>query len=77
MGLLANLLLLPVKGPADGALWVARKIAEAAESERNDPAALRAALREAERRLLDGSLSEEAYDEIEDDILRRLKAAAP
>ena len=76
MGLLRTLLLLPVKGPLDGTLWVAGKLAEQVEAERNSPAALRAALAEAERQLLDGTLSEEAYDEIEDDLLERLQEAS-
>lgn len=75
MGLLSSLLLLPVKGPGDGVIWVANKLAEQVERERNSPAALRAALTEAERQLLSGELSEEAYDEIEDDLLARLKLA--
>lgn len=75
MGLLSTLLTAPVSGPTKGVLWVARRIAEQAEAERNSPAALRAALAEAEARLLAGDLSEAAYDEIEDDLLARLGAA--
>lgn len=75
MGLISTLLFLPVKGPSSGVLWVASKLAEQAETQRNNPAVLREALAEAEQRLLAGELSEEAYDVIEDDILLRLKTA--
>lgn len=75
MGLLRSILALPIKAPVSGPLWIARQIAEAAEKERNDPARLRAALREAEAALLAGDLSEEAYDAIEDDLLARLRGA--
>ncbi|ODM43531.1 gas vesicle protein GvpG [Cereibacter johrii] len=76
MGLLTSLLTLPVRGPFDGTLWIAARIGEAAEQSWNDPAALRAALVEAERQLLAGELSEESYDAIELDLLERLKGAA-
>ncbi|MEM7520416.1 MAG: gas vesicle protein GvpG [Pseudomonadota bacterium] len=75
MGLLRTLAALPVKGPMDATLWVATKLAEQVEQERNSPAALRAALAQAEQRLLAGELSEDDYDEIEDDLLRRLQQA--
>lgn len=77
MGVLRSLLLLPVKGPADGAFWVAAKLAEQVEKERNSPAAIRRALAEAERALLAGEMSEEAYDDLETDLLLRLQAAGP
>lgn len=73
MGLLSSLLFAPVTLPATSALWLGRKIAETVEAERNDPNALRIALRDAERQLLEGELSEDAYDEIETEILTRLK----
>lgn len=72
MGILSTLILLPVKAPVDGAFWVARKLAEHVEEERNSPAALRAALAEAERQLVSGELSEDAYEEIEDELISRL-----
>lgn len=75
MGLLSRLLLLPVSAPVLGSLWIARQITESVERERNSPAALRAALREAESRLVAGDLSEEDYDALETDLLVRLRAA--
>ncbi len=75
MGLLSRLLLLPVSAPVEGSLWVARQIAECVESERNSPAALRQALREAEARLIAGEITEEEYDLQETDLLERLRAS--
>ena len=76
IGLLAKAIALPVTGPVRGAVWTAKQIAKSAEQERNSPAAIRAALREAEAQLLAGTLSEDDYDRIEDDLLARLDAAA-
>jgi hypothetical protein len=74
MGILSRLLLLPVSGPLQGSLWVARQIAESAEQQRSSPAALRAALRDAETRLIAGELSED-YEALETDLLERLRMA--
>jgi hypothetical protein len=76
MGLLSGLLLLPVTAPVGGSLWVARQLAVAVERERNDPAALRAALNHAEDLLIAGELSEEDYETIEAQILGRLGSGA-
>ncbi|MBF9029978.1 gas vesicle protein [Rhodobacterales bacterium HKCCE3408] len=73
MGILSSLLLAPVKLPATGTIWLARKLAQTAEAERNNPAALRATLAEAERLLLAEEMTEDEYDAIETDILTRLK----
>jgi hypothetical protein len=75
MGLLSRLLLLPLSAPLEGSLWVARQIAESVESERNSPAALRAALHAAEARLIAGELSEQDYEALETDLLERLRRA--
>jgi hypothetical protein len=75
MGLISRLLLLPVSAPVSGAFWVARQIAESVESERNSPAALRDALRAAEAALIAGEIGEEEYEEIETDLLERLRMA--
>ncbi|MFA8442736.1 gas vesicle protein GvpG [Yoonia sp.] len=73
MGLLRSLLSLPVKGPIDGTLWVARQIQDAADKELNDPAALRKALAALETQLLAGAISEEEYDQAETRLLLRIK----
>lgn len=75
MGLLSRLLTLPIRGPGDGVLWVASKLAEHVDAERNSPAALRAALADAEKQLLAGEIDEDTYETIEDDILDRLSTA--
>lgn len=75
MGLLTKLLLLPVKGPFDGALWVTQKVTEAAEAELNDPSALRKRLIALEAELVAGRISEDDYDAAEEEILQRLKEA--
>ncbi|MDG4648420.1 gas vesicle protein GvpG [Roseibacterium sp. SDUM158017] len=74
MGLLRKILTLPVSAPADGVVWLAARIAEAAEAERNDPSLLREALVDAEAKLLSGELGEDEYDAIETDLLLRLRA---
>ena len=73
MGLIRSLLMLPVKGTLDGVLWVAGQIHEAALAEINDPATLRRALLDLEKRLLAGDISEDEYDEAETRILMRLR----
>lgn len=74
MGLLSSLILLPLRGPMDGALWVARQILDAADSERNNPATLRALLETLEAQLLSGEITEEDYEVMEIEILERLQA---
>ncbi|MFT4784758.1 MAG: hypothetical protein ACI9IV_002506 [Paracoccaceae bacterium] len=76
MGILKTLLLLPVKGPMDGALWLTQKIHGAAAEEFNNPAMIKRALQELERGLLAGEISEDDYDEAETALLIRLKAMA-
>ncbi len=73
MGLVRALLTLPVKGPVQSGLWVARKVHETAEVEFNDPAALRKMLVSLEQQLLNGDISEAAYDKAETEILMRLR----
>ena len=74
MGLLSTLVLMPIKGPMDGAVWVAKKIDESVQQERNDPASIRKALASLEQQLLSGDISEEDYDIAETELLLRLKA---
>lgn len=76
MGLLRSLLLLPLKGPMDGALWVTKKIVETAETEVNNPATLRKSLQMLEWDLMAGRMTEEDYDAAETEILQRLRGMA-
>ncbi len=76
MGVLRSLVLLPFKGPLDGAVWVAEKVHECAQEEVNDPAHIRKTLTSLEKQLLAGEISEETYDDAETALLLRLKAAS-
>lgn len=76
IGLLRSLLLAPIKGPVDATLWITSKIQEAAEAEHKDPARIRAALRELEEALLRGDITEEDYDDAEEDLLGRLRTTS-
>ncbi len=76
MGLLRKLLLAPLTGPAHGAFWVIEKIHEAAEAELTDPVQIKATLRAAEIQLEQGEITEEAFEELEDILLDRLRRAA-
>jgi len=73
MGLIRSLLMLPVKGPMDGALWVTGQIMGAADREMNDPGTLRKLLQSLEKDLIAGRITEEEYDEAETQILMRLR----
>jgi hypothetical protein len=68
------LLLLPIKGPMDGALWVTEKLVEVAEGEVNNPATLRKSLKSLEQDLIAGRITEDEYDASETLILTRLRA---
>lgn len=75
MGILSTLLTLPVSGPIKGALWVAQKIHESAEAELHDPAAIKRALIDMERRLDAGEIDEETFEAAETVLLDRLMEA--
>lgn len=74
MGLLSTLLLAPVSGPLKGTSWVANKIYEAADQEFKDPATIKLALSKLEQALLAGEISEDTYDDLEEELLLRLRA---
>jgi len=73
MGLIRSLLTLPVSGPMQGSLWLARKIHETAESEINDPVAIRRALGSLEADLEAGRIDEATYDAAEEVLMTRLE----
>ena len=73
MGLLTGLLTLPL-APVRGTMWVAERLLEVAERQLNDPAAIEEQLLEAEERYERGEISEEEFELIEDELLRRLTA---
>ncbi|MEU7967859.1 gas vesicle protein GvpG [Streptomyces sp. NPDC049097] len=74
MGLLSALLTAPL-APVRGVVWVADQLAEAADREVNDPAAVRAQLAELNQALEDGQIDLAAFEREEDRLLDRLEAA--
>lgn len=71
MGLLTGLLTLPL-APVRGTIWVAERIQEEAERQLNDPQAIEQQLIEAEGAYERGELSEQEFEQIEDELLARL-----
>ena len=71
MGLLTGLLTLPL-APVRGTIWVAERLLEEAERELNDPAVLERQLVEAEAAVERGELSQEEFEVLEDELLRRM-----
>ncbi|WP_103502777.1 MULTISPECIES: gas vesicle protein GvpG [unclassified Streptomyces] len=68
MGLLRELLLLPL-APVRAAGWFADRVAQAAEEELYDPAPLMAQLRELHRALEAGEISQDAFEDQEEQLL--------
>ena len=75
MGLLFNLLTLPVTGPLKATTWIAEQVLETAEREYYDEGALRQALLDAETAHRLGELTDEEYDAVADTLFERLLAA--
>jgi hypothetical protein len=73
MGLLFDLLTLPVMGPIEGVVWIAGKIVEQADREMFNEEAVRGQLMELELRLDMGEISQEQFDQVEAILLERLK----
>ena len=73
MGLLTGLLTFPL-APVRGTIWIAERLLEEAERQLNDPEAIEQQLLEAEERFERGEMSEEEFERIEDELLRRLTA---
>ncbi|WP_030273741.1 gas vesicle protein GvpG [Streptomyces sp. NRRL B-24484] len=71
MGLLTGLLTLPL-APVRGVVWVAERVAEAAEQQFYDPAPIEEALKALEQDLLAGRIDEATFEEREDELLDRL-----
>ena len=70
-----DLLLLPIMGPVNGLVFVAKRIGEEAERSWYDEEAIRGALLEMELRLQDGEISEQEYAQAEDLWMERLAEA--
>ena len=74
MGLLTGLLTLPL-APIRGTMWIAEQIAEQAAREMDEGRTIRRQLTEAELRYERGELTVEELEEIEDELLERLRLA--
>lgn len=71
--MLFRLLTAPVKGPLDLVLWTGKKIHEAAETELNNPEKIKRDLVQLEERLERGELTEEEFEELELELVTRLR----
>jgi hypothetical protein len=71
MGLLTGLLTLPL-APVRGTVWVAERLLEEAERQLNDPEAIEQQIVEAEEAHERGELSDEEFEQIEEELLERL-----
>ena len=74
MGLVTGLLLLPL-APIRGTAWVAEQIAEEAARQMDEGRTIRRQLAEVELRYERGELTVEELEEIEDELLERLRLA--
>lgn len=75
MGMLLDLLTLPVSGPLKTVLWLAETLGERAENELYSPDKIRAQLTELELRFDMGELDEETFYAAEEELLARLRVA--
>lgn len=71
MGLITEVLLLPL-APARGGAWAIRQVIREAERIYYDPATVRAELARLEQQLEAGEITEEEFDRQEDELLDRL-----
>jgi hypothetical protein len=71
MGLITGLVTLPL-APVRATVWIAEQLLEEAERELNDPAVLEQQLDDAEAALARGELTQEEFEAIEDEIVRRM-----
>jgi gas vesicle protein GvpG len=71
VGLLTGLLTLPL-APVRGTIWVAERVLEEAERQLNDPDLIEQQIVEAEAAYERGEMSEEEFDQIEEELLQRL-----
>jgi type II secretory pathway predicted ATPase ExeA len=74
MGLLTGLLTLPL-APVRGTVWIAEQIAEEAARQMDEGRTIRRQLAEVELRYERGELTVEELEEIEDELLERLRLA--
>jgi len=74
--MLFKLLTAPVIGPLQFVEWVGEKIDDAVHAQMDDTEALKQQLVALEKRLVHHELTEEEFEALEIDLVRRLQAAA-
>jgi tape measure domain-containing protein len=74
--MLFKLLAAPVLGPLSFVEWVGEKIDDAVQAQMNDTEQLKQQLVELEQKLVKGELTEEEFEALEIDLVRRLQATA-
>ncbi|MFF5533352.1 gas vesicle protein GvpG [Streptomyces cinerochromogenes] len=74
MGLIGEVLMLPF-APVRGSAWAVRQVLREAERIYYDPATVRAELARLEEQLEAGEITEEEFDQREDELLDRLETA--
>jgi hypothetical protein len=72
MGIVGELAGLPLTGPLRGLSWIARRIAEAAEQELNNPARIESELLALECQLEAGDIDSETHEAREAELLEKL-----
>lgn len=75
MGLLFNLLTLPVSGPLKATTWIAEQVLDVAERDFYDENAIRLQIQRAEESHQMGEITDEQYEATVDALLERLIAA--
>jgi hypothetical protein len=75
MGLVLDLIALPVTGPVKGLMWIAQQLVDRAEHELYDSGDIRGKLLELELRYDMGEIGEDEYNASEQELLERLKAS--
>ena len=73
MGLITGLVTLPL-APVRATMWIAERLLEEAERELDDPENIERLLDDAEARFESGEISEDEFEVIEDELVRRLIA---
>ena len=75
VGLIFDILALPVRGPIQAVTWIARNVAQEAERDLYDEEKIRTELAEIEMRYELGEIGDEEYAQAEDALLERLRVA--
>lgn len=71
--MLSKIVVLPVTGPFNLAMWLIRTVAERAEEELYDEGKIRKDLAELEMRSELGEIDEDEYERLEEELMARLR----